>query len=208
MTDDEILKQKEISYYSALLNAWINTKMERDRTILTISSGAIGVLITLLTTVGAKNCLEIILFMFAFVLFITTVILVLNIFSENSRYIEEIIVSGKKEDFRLSYLDKISTWTFIGGLVISVFIGVLLANEKLNEQTRGNAMADEKKIHNTDNVSNRPLGDSLNKLGILNPKAKEMGKSLNNLGKLQPTSGNGGSNPTDNTGKNENTNGK
>jgi hypothetical protein len=42
MSDD-----KEVEYYAAQANAWFNTKLEYDKSILVLSAGAIGLLIKL-----------------------------------------------------------------------------------------------------------------------------------------------------------------
>ena len=56
MTPEEIeFQKKQIEYYASCVNAWFNTKLERDRSLLTLSAGGIGLLITLLTTVGLSS---------------------------------------------------------------------------------------------------------------------------------------------------------
>ncbi|MGY0582644.1 MAG: hypothetical protein ACW7DV_11235, partial [Paraglaciecola chathamensis] len=46
---------KNVAFYSTLLSAWIQTKMERDKTLITLSSAAIALLVTMLTTVGINQ---------------------------------------------------------------------------------------------------------------------------------------------------------
>ncbi|PKF49010.1 hypothetical protein AT251_22010 [Enterovibrio nigricans] len=48
-------KEKEVEFYAATVGAWLNTKFELDKSLLTLSTGAIGLLVTLLTTVGASS---------------------------------------------------------------------------------------------------------------------------------------------------------
>jgi len=48
----EELKGKNVAHYSVLLSAWIHTKMEHDKTLVTVSIGGIGYLISVLTLVG------------------------------------------------------------------------------------------------------------------------------------------------------------
>lgn len=52
MTSDEIEQQKSVEFYAAGINAWYNTSLEHDKSIFSLSAGGIGLLITLLTTVG------------------------------------------------------------------------------------------------------------------------------------------------------------
>ena len=51
------LEGKNIAFYSTLLSAWIQTKMERDKTLVTLSAAAIGLLVTILTTGWCKSAL-------------------------------------------------------------------------------------------------------------------------------------------------------
>ena len=38
-------EQKGVAYYSALVNAWITTRMEKDKQLLTLSAAGIGLII-------------------------------------------------------------------------------------------------------------------------------------------------------------------
>ena len=49
------LEGKNIAHYSTLLAAWIQTKMEIDKTLVTLSTAAIALLVTILTAVGTSN---------------------------------------------------------------------------------------------------------------------------------------------------------
>ncbi len=176
--------QKDVAYFSALVNAWITSKLERDKLILTLSSGGIALLVTLLSTIGIRNCFETILYILAFISFIITIIVIIVILDENSRYIEEIISSGKKSDSKLSRLDKFTMISFICGILFAILIGGISANNKLNDYIKGEKMAEEQKTNNT-SESSRPLNESFNNLGKLNT-SKTTEKSLNNLGNLSP----------------------
>lgn len=178
-------EQKEIAYYSSLLNAWITTKMERDKLILTLSSGGIALLVTLLSAIGIRNCLETILYILAFISFTITIIVIMVILDENSRYIEEIISSGKKTDPKLSRLDKFTMISFICGILFTILIGGISANNQLNDYIKGEKMAEEQKTNNTSETS-KPLNESFNNLGKLDT-SKVLEKSLNNLGNLSPS---------------------
>jgi hypothetical protein len=46
---------KEVEYFAAIANAWVNTRVEHDKSLLTLSAGGIGLLITLLSTVGIET---------------------------------------------------------------------------------------------------------------------------------------------------------
>ena len=52
MAQNEIDEQKKIEFYAASVAAWYESSLEHDKSLLTLSAGGIGLLITLLTTVG------------------------------------------------------------------------------------------------------------------------------------------------------------
>ncbi len=76
---------KDVAFYSAVVSAWVETKMERDRTIVTLSAGAIGLLVTLLTTVGVKAPFTLWLYAGALVGFGVAAICTIVIFHRVSR---------------------------------------------------------------------------------------------------------------------------
>ena len=138
------LEGKNIAHYSILLSAWIETKMERDKTLVTLSAAAIGLLVTILTTVGAKHFWEIPLFAFAVISFLVTIWSSLTIYQLNSEHLEEAIRGSSVKDPRLEKYDKRSVRAFIIGSVATLLIGVSsasyeLINPKVNKMTSDNS---------------------------------------------------------------------
>lgn len=72
-------REKEKAFYSAMLNGWLTTKLEKDRQILTLSAAAIGLLVTLLKIGIVPNHLQAYLFIVAIILFSISAIVVLFI---------------------------------------------------------------------------------------------------------------------------------
>lgn len=48
MEPDELKQQKELALYTAQVDAWVTTSFERDKSLLTLSAGGIGLLLTIL----------------------------------------------------------------------------------------------------------------------------------------------------------------
>jgi hypothetical protein len=46
---------KDLAFYAASVEAWYSTGFERDKSLLTLAGGGIGLLITLLSTVGTHS---------------------------------------------------------------------------------------------------------------------------------------------------------
>lgn len=64
---DEIEDQKRVEFYSAGLAAWYATRLEHDKSLLTLSAGGIGLLMTLMTTVGVSSAESLVLYVCALV---------------------------------------------------------------------------------------------------------------------------------------------
>jgi hypothetical protein len=176
------LEGKNIEHYSVLLSAWIATKMERDKTLITLAAAAIGLLITILTTVGAINILVICLFAFAILAFIITIWSALEIYQLNSKHIEDALRGSSERDPKLEKYDKISTSSFLIGVFSALLIGTISAGNKLFKMENINMAKQDQNTSNTIFT-----GDSLNGLSGLNPQNIEI-KSLNGLGNLSPAS--------------------
>lgn len=62
-------KLKDVEFYSASVTAWYNSAFEHDKSILTLSSGGIALLVTLLTTIGARSPESMVLYALAVIFF-------------------------------------------------------------------------------------------------------------------------------------------
>ena len=89
MTQEEIDDQKKIEFYAASVSAWYVSSLEHDKSLLTLSAGGIGLLITLLTTVGLGTAEALVLYVGAISSFVVALISVLRVFRGNQKYIED-----------------------------------------------------------------------------------------------------------------------
>ena len=128
MTQEEIENQKRVEYYAASVNAWFNTSLEHDKSLLTLSAGGIGLLLTLLTAVGLSSAEALVLYIGAIASFVVALIATLVIFRRNRTHIEEIL-SGKStsNDPLLTKLDATTLWAFGIGVLFSAIIGIAAA---------------------------------------------------------------------------------
>jgi len=85
------LPERGVAFYSAMVQAWVDTRMELDRTIVTLSAGGVGLLATLLTTVGVTRSWHLWLYGTATLGFLSALVLALTIFQGNAALIEEAI---------------------------------------------------------------------------------------------------------------------
>ena len=168
--------QKKVAYYSALVNAWIQSRMEVDKTLIIISSAGIGFLVTIITTLGISNTAEFLIFIGAFVSFFIVIVTCIIVLDKNPKYIKSILYKEDNKESKLDRYDKLAKSFFIVALVFTLMIG---ANYGLKQilNNGGTTMSDESK--------KRPLDESLAGLKNLDPSSIKK-KSLNGLDQLNP----------------------
>jgi hypothetical protein len=178
------LEGKNIAHYSVLLGAWIETRMERDKTLVTLSAAAIGLLVTILTTVGVNRFWEIPLFAVAVLSFIASIWSSLTIYQLNSQHLEAAIKGSSEKDPRLEKYDKLSMRTFIVGAVAALLIGISSASHQLMSE-KEKAMSDRNSSYNSDKPTT--LKESVNGVTNLQPSSTGTEKrSLNGITNLNP----------------------
>lgn len=94
----KIWEEKQKIYYSALVSSFVDSKMSKDKGILTLATAAIGFLVTLSDSMPPGFTINLVLFGAAILMFIITIILILRGFELNSQYILA-IRQGKDQSF-------------------------------------------------------------------------------------------------------------
>ena len=82
------LSQKNVAYYQVMFNAFIETRNEIDKQMLTISVAALGFLLGLSEKL-ISGCFTRFLLATSSLVFLAAILWILNIFSLNARYIEK-----------------------------------------------------------------------------------------------------------------------
>jgi hypothetical protein len=121
------LDPKDVAFYSAVVSAWIETKMERDKTIVTLSAAAIGLLVTLLTTGGGTTPFALWLYAGAFLGFSVAAVCSIVIFDRNSVFLEKVVKGTTSNSKTLSRLDRITLTFFALGVIFTILIGATAA---------------------------------------------------------------------------------
>jgi len=120
----EELKGKNVAHYSVMLAAWMQTKMEYDKTLVTLSFGGIALLVTIINLTGPWSVWSILLFIGAFGGFLLTIGCALVIYERNAAHIESEI-RGEHKDFKLKLLDKFLKYSFLCGIVCAILAATL-----------------------------------------------------------------------------------
>lgn len=132
LSEEELHNEKEVAYYSALVTAWIETRMELDKSLIMLSAGGIGLLVTILSTVGARNLWELVLYAGAFFSFLISIVTCIAIFKRNPQLIKSSIRNTNSQKSNLKKLDAITLSSFLFGILFSISIGIVAGIAQLN----------------------------------------------------------------------------
>jgi hypothetical protein len=177
---------KAVAYYSALVNSWINTRLDRDKTLVTLSTAGVGILITLLTGRKVVGWPQWCSYSLALAGFILCVMLALHTMRLNSDYIEAILSKSDDEPkpevdsiaAKLRCLDNAVVSCFIVGLLSSVAFGLLFGVQSNTPKGDNPMVSDEhKKVIQTDDFKK-----SLSGLHNLEPKVEPSSSGTESTG--------------------------
>jgi len=172
---------KEVAYYAAMTNAWFKTKFEYDKSLLFLSAGSIGLLITLLTAVGVQSLTLLTIYIISLISFITCIGYILAIFLRNGKYLEDVIAGKNSNDSLLGVFDKRLRVAFIIGIISASTFGISIAFDKVN--IKEIKMSDKKEPEK--NIV--PLVESYDGVNNIKPQnSKSIDKSLDGVQNFVP----------------------
>lgn len=157
----DISEAKEVAYYSESLSAWYTTKLEKDKHLLSLSSAAIALLVTLATTVAIHDIKAGVAYCIALVAFLTCIVCVLVVLDKNAEYLKSIVTQSRKvknQSTKLECLDKISSGAFVIGVVFTLLVGLFSALDSY--EVKGNVMTDKNK--NTEQTTSNKIENTSN----------------------------------------------
>lgn len=134
--DDLVYAEKQVAFYQTSIEAFLENRMERDKSLLTLSTAGVGVEVTLWTTIGVETAWELGIGVGAAVAFMGAILLILCVFKENANYFEALTT---KQDFerphrRLVRLDRFAGGAFYLGLALALAGAVMAAHRKYLEK--------------------------------------------------------------------------
>lgn len=180
MTEDELTQHKEIEFYASNVDAWFATSLEHDKSVLALSAGGIGLLLTLLTTVGLSSIWALVLYIVALASFVVSLVTVLFVYRRNRAYIEQVVAAkASKSDPVLSSADTIAVLAFGLGVVLAAIIGIGTAIQSYTSKEL--SMSKEPKTTSQP----VPLRESFNGASSLRPSTA-VNKSFNGATNLAP----------------------
>lgn len=172
-------QEKELHFYSAVVNAWFSTRAELDRSLLTLSAAGIGLLVTLLSTIGVASVEGVVLYVAALLSFLVCLGAVLWIFARNANHLQEIVHSDAPTDKVLGALDVTAAISFLVAAVLSCIIGIATAVQSFRSHEV--SMSEDQKSHGL-------AQDSFNGATNMRPAQTDATKSFNGAAALKPSS--------------------
>ena len=177
---DEQMGKRELAHYTATVTAWFTTRMEHDKSLLTLSTAAIGVLVALASKITLNSMTSLALYVAALVSFILCLATVLWIYRQNSKHLENVIQKDADNDALLGILDWAALGTFGAGIILSSVLGFSIAVGSFKSQ--------ESAVSVDDRGKTRIVGDSFNKALNTRPAGSVdvLQKSFNGAAKMKP----------------------
>jgi hypothetical protein len=160
---------QQVVYYAAAIGAQIETRRERDKSVLTLSAGGIGLLVTLATTVGIASPEVGVLYLIAIVFYLAAIVSQLWMFSREEYYIARVLSRLRPEgEGRASgpvpRTDLLPLALFVLGVLFAVGAGAAQGLSEVNTRsprlgsTRDSGGVSEVAIPDVKASSRRPSG--------------------------------------------------
>jgi hypothetical protein len=114
-----------------LIQAWIENRMERDRTVLTLSSAGLGLLATLLAAIGFGSWRQFVVYIGAAIAFLISVFGGLAVFHFNSNYVQDLFHRRKPKTRLMNLSTKVLVVGFLIGIVLTLLLAFWLGISKI-----------------------------------------------------------------------------
>lgn len=157
--------QKEELHKTAL-SAFVQNGLEQDKVLLSLNVASIGFFINYLTSFkleSKSDLMMLIIIGLSIVCFLISTASILLIFSENKKYLKELLKDNFQDNKLLEIFDKIRLWAFIlavlFGVIFSIFVVINNINFKENEMENVQKVV---KVENIEKKSINGLGSHLN----------------------------------------------
>lgn len=155
--DEEKQKSEDREFNNILVNAFINTKLELDKNILTLSTAGIGAAIAF-ASAHENSKTQFAIFLIATLVFISVIVMELLIFKYNGDYILDIHNNQKPESKEsvLLLLDRFVAILFVLAICLTLALGV--SHIKVSgSETECEKLSNQNKAVDMSNLDRRSL---------------------------------------------------
>ena len=177
-----LAQAKDVEFYSQSLVSFYNTKIEKDKSILSLSMAGLGFLITFVNFGGGIDDVHFFLFVVSSLSFLVCIFIVVVILDMNANYIIAMVaddVAEGKIEGRLRWLDKAAMTSFCIGVFLSFCLGIAVL--KMGNDGGHVVASNERNSGNNSSLNESVAG------------AAYMKKSFSEASKLKPIPSSGGS---------------
>lgn len=162
--DDKEGSAKRTAFYQACVTGWVNTNFEKDKAVLTISSGAIAIIFAVLTKNVGTSPYILGLFCGSAIAFSGAVVLVVWIFSRNAEVFEKI--KDGLDPPSLKSLDYALNTLFLTGIACLLAGGIWQAVQMASGvELERRTLTTEKAI-----IERKVIKESVTDLGKMSPQ--------------------------------------
>lgn len=167
--------------HKTALSAFVQNGLEQDKILLSLNVASIGFFINFLTSFKIETksgLMTLIVIGLSILCFLISTTSILLIFSENKKYLKELLKNNFQDNKSLDILDKVRLWTFILGIIFGVIFSIFIVinNIKLKEQNVEN----QQKVVKTENIGKKSLNELGSHINNVNSE-KKTNESLNQL---------------------------
>ena len=138
-----VTDEKHKAYVATLTQAWLATTMERDKSILAISSLAIGFIVSLGAAAAVSTVTELLVLASAAILFAVAVVSAVLIFTLNQGFLEKKISEEEPDDCFLRVLD----WLLLGAFMLGFVCLLAFGGIKAASFLRGSGHQTDRRVH-------------------------------------------------------------
>lgn len=151
------------------LEGWLQSRMELDRSLLQLAGAGIGLIVTLLTTVGVNSRVQWIAAGGCVATFVAVIVLTLLIFRQNANYCMRVAKGATDDDLWLVWMDRGAMIFFIAGLAFAIALGVTInggqhvPQEHVMKENRSSAAPEQKEIRSLNGLGSlvrKPIVDT------------------------------------------------
>lgn len=151
------------------LELFCTTKLEADKSILTLSTAGLGLIVTLLTGDNVTSLLELVIFLLSGLSFLVCSFSILRVFNKNADYIQDVNESPALEK-ELKILDTVISYSFKAGMGLIVLAALLVSSNNLDKNIK-ERIKNEQQTKTESTIKSNTSGDQLERCDFNNQTA-------------------------------------
>ncbi|MGR6862764.1 hypothetical protein ACU5EH_22470 [Aliivibrio salmonicida] len=132
---------------------YCTTRSEADKSILTLSTASLGLIVTLLTSDKVSSIFELMLFVLGALCFLICIFTVTKIFAENAKY----IASPQADGSQLKTLDTITKYAFMGGIILTTIASIIISINTLTNNLKEKTLYEQQRTNQQDSIQKSSL---------------------------------------------------